>query len=106
MRTLRSIARASGRVSIVIMILLMSVDPERNLFVFHRSQFNCESSGHATQEVELVFVHSDGVESFCEDVAQFCDASLLSLDCFLVLDEGFKRLDDAVCVCHSVSVWV
>jgi hypothetical protein len=32
------------------------------------------------------------------------DVALLRLDCFLVLDESFKRLDDAVCVCHSVSV--
>jgi hypothetical protein len=30
----------------------------------------------------------------------------LALNCFFMLDKGFKRLDDAVCVCHSVSVWV
>lgn len=84
----------------------MLVDSERNLFVFHRSQFNRESSGHATQEVELVFVHGDGVQSFCEDVAQFHDASLLGLNCFLVLDESLKRFDDAVLLCHSVSVCV
>jgi hypothetical protein len=82
----------------------MLVDSERDLFVFHRSQFNGESGGHATQEVELVLVHSDRVQSFCEDVAQFYDASLLSLDCFFVLDESFKRLDDTIGVCHSVSV--
>jgi ABC-type uncharacterized transport system YnjBCD ATPase subunit len=31
---------------------------------------------------------------------------LLCLDNFLMLDESFQRLDDAVRVCHSVSVWV
>jgi hypothetical protein len=69
LRTLRSIARASARVSIVIIILLMLVDSERNFLILHRSQFDRKRSGHTAQEVELVFVHGDRVESFCEDVA-------------------------------------
>jgi hypothetical protein len=64
----------------------MLVDSERNFLIFHRSQFDRESGGQATQEVELVFVHGDGVESFCENVAQFDNAKLLRLDCFLVFD--------------------
>jgi hypothetical protein len=63
LRLLRSIALARGRVSIVIMILLMLVGSERNLLIFYRTQFNRKRSRNAAQEVELVFVHGDGVES-------------------------------------------
>jgi hypothetical protein len=31
------------------------------------------------------------------------DVALLRLDCFFVLDESFKRLDEAVCICHNYS---
>jgi len=34
------------------------------------------------------------------------DVRLLRLDCFLMFDESFQRFDDAVLLCHSVSVWV
>jgi hypothetical protein len=44
LRTLRSIARASVRVSIVIITLLMLVDSERKLLIFHCAQLYCERS--------------------------------------------------------------
>jgi hypothetical protein len=64
----------------------MLVDSERDLLIFYRSQFDRESCGHATQEVQLVFVHSDCVQRLSQDVAQFDNAKLLRLDGFLVLD--------------------
>ncbi len=79
----------------------MLVSSERNLFVFHRSQFDREGCGHATQEVELVLVRGDRAQGFFQHILEMMDVRLLGLDCFLVLDESFKRLYDAVLVCHS-----
>ena len=59
LRTLRSIARASGRVSIVIMILLMLVDSKRDLLIFYRAQFYRKRSGNAAQKIEFVIMHGD-----------------------------------------------
>ena len=106
LRTLRSIARASGRVSIVIIILLMLVDSERKLLVAQLFNFTRQNDVRSAQEVEFVLVRGDGVQGLRQEVFELDDVALLRLDCFLVLDEGFKRLDEAVCVCHSVSVWV
>ncbi len=106
LRTLRSIARASGRVSIVIMILLMLVDSERKLFVAQFFQFVCHRDVHAAKHIHFMLVCGDGVQGLRQDVFELDYVALLRLDCFLVLDESFKRLDEAVCVCHSVSVWV
>jgi hypothetical protein len=82
----------------------MLVDSERNLFVFHRSQFNRKRSRNATQEVELVLVRGDRVQGFLQHILEMVDVRLLGLDCFLVLDEGFKRFDDAVLLCHSQMI--
>lgn len=86
LRTLRSIARASGRVSIVIMILLMLVDSERKLFVAQFFQFACQRDVHAAHHIELVLVHGDSVQGARQDVLEFDDITLLRLDGFLVLD--------------------
>jgi len=59
LRTLFSIARASGRVSIVIMILLMLVDSKRDLLIFYRAQFYRERSRNAAQKIEFVIMHGD-----------------------------------------------
>lgn len=85
-RTLRSMTRASGRVSIVIMILLMLVDSERNLFVAQLLHLTRENDVRAAKEIQLVLVHGDCVQRLFQDVAQFDKANLLRLDCFLVLD--------------------
>ena len=106
LRTLRSIARASGRVSIVIMILLMLVDSKRKLFVAQLFKLTRQNDVRSAQEIQLVLMRGDGVQGLRQEVFELDDVALLRLDCFLVLDEGFKRLDEAVCVCHSVSVWV
>jgi len=68
LRTLRSIARASGRVSIVIMILLMLVQSEGYLFVFHRAQLYGERSRNTAQEIEFVLVHGDGVQGARQEI--------------------------------------
>ncbi len=106
LRTLRSIARASGRVSIVIMILLMLVDPKRELLIFYCVQLYRERSRNATQEIEFVLVHGDRAQSLLQHILKMVDVRLLRLDCFLMLDESFQRFDDAVLLCHSISVWV
>jgi len=98
--------RASGLVSIVIMILLMLVDSERKLFVAELLHLTRQNNVCSTQEVQLVLVHSDGVQGLTQKIFELGYVTFLRLDCFFVLDEGFKRLDEAVCVCHSVSVWV
>ena len=59
LRTLLSIARASGRVSIVIMILLMLVDSKRDLLIFYCAQLNRERSRNAAQKIEFVIMHGD-----------------------------------------------
>ncbi len=90
LRTLRSIARASGRVSIVIMILLMLVDSERKLLVAQLFNFTRQNDVRSAQEVEFVLVRGDGVQGLRQEVFELDDVALLRLDCFLVLDEGFK----------------
>lgn len=62
LRTLRSIARANGRVSIVIMILLMLVDSERKLFVPQLLKLTRKDNVGSAQEIEFVLVHVDGVQ--------------------------------------------
>lgn len=59
LRTLFSIARASGRVSIVIMILLMLVSSESELFILDGLQFERERSRNAAQKIEFVIMHGD-----------------------------------------------
>lgn len=51
LRTLLSIARASGRVSIVIMILLMLVDSVRKLFVAQLLDLTCENEIRSAQKI-------------------------------------------------------
>ena len=90
LRTLRSIARASGRVSIVIIILLMSIDSERNLLVAHCLHFTRKNNVGSAQEVHLVFVRGDGVQGLGQKLFELCHISLLRLDSFLMLDESFE----------------
>lgn len=71
--------------------------------IAHGAKFVGEDDVGSAQKVQLLFVRGDGVQGSCENLAQFCDRSVLRLDCFFMLDKGFKRLDDAVCVCHSVG---
>ena len=104
--TLRSIARASGRVSIVIMILLMLVDPVRKLFVTQFLHFTRQNEIRSAQKIQFVLVHGDGVQSAREKILQFDHLGFLRLDGFLMFDESLQRFYDAVLVCHSVSVWV
>jgi len=104
LRTLRSIARASGRVSIVIMILLMLVDSERKLFVAQFLHLTRKNDVRSAQKVQLVLVHGDGVQGARKEIFQFDHFRLLRLDGFLMLDESLQRFYDAVLVCHSVSV--
>jgi len=59
LRTLRSIARANERVLIVIMILLMLVDPKRDLLIFYRAQFYRKRSRNAAQKIEFVIMRGD-----------------------------------------------
>jgi len=66
--TLRSIARASGRVSIVIMILLMLVDSERKLFVAQLLHLTRKNDVRSAQEVQLVLVHGDGVQGARQEI--------------------------------------
>ena len=84
--TLRSIARASGRVSIVIMILLMLVDSERKLFVAQFLHLTRKNEIRSAQKVQLVLMHGDGVQGLCQKLFELCHISLLRLDSFLVLD--------------------
>ena len=86
LRTLRSIARASGRVSIVIMILLMLVDSERKLFVAQFLHLTRKDEIRSAQEIEFVLMHGDGVQGAREKIFQFDHLGLLRLDGFLVLD--------------------
>lgn len=104
LRTLRSIARARGRVSIVIMILLMLVSSERKLLIAQLLKLTRQNDVGAAQEIQLVLVRGDGVQGLRQKVFELDDVALLRLHCFLVLDESLKRLYDAVLVCHSVSV--
>ena len=67
LRTLFSIARASGRTSIVIIILLMLVDSERNLLIAHCLHFTRKDNVGSAQEVQLVFVRGDGVQGLRQD---------------------------------------
>ena len=86
LRTLRSIARASGRVSMVIMILLMLVNSEREFFVAQLLNLARENDVRSAQEIELMLVHGDRVQRFAQKVFELGDVALLRLDCFLVLD--------------------
>ena len=103
LRTLRSIARASGRVSMVIMILLMLVDSERKLFVAQFLHLTRENDVRSTQEIQLVLVHGDGVQSARQKIFEFCHLDFLRLDSFLMLDESLQRFYDAVLWCAHVS---
>jgi len=90
LRTLFSIARASGRTSIVIMILLMLVSSESELFILDGLQFERKRSRNAAQKIEFVIMHGDGVQGFLQHILQMMDVRLLRLDCFLVLDESLE----------------
>jgi hypothetical protein len=90
LRTLRSIARASGRVSIVIMILLMLVDPKRKLFVAELFNLTRQNDVRATKKIELMLVHCDRVESLAQKIFEFDNFALLRLQVFLMLNESFK----------------
>lgn len=79
----------------------MLVDSERNLLIFYRTQLNRKRSRNATEEVELVLVHIDSVESLTQKFFEFDYVTLLLLDCLLVFYESFERLDDAVLLCHN-----
>ena len=79
----------------------MLVDSERKLFVPQLLHFTRQNEVCSAQEIELVLVHGDRVQGFAQKIFELGDVALLRLDCFLVLDEGFKRLYDAVLVCHS-----
>jgi len=68
LRTLRSIARASGRVSIVIMILLMLVNPERKLFVAQLLDLTRENEIRSAQEIQFVLVHGDGMQGARQEI--------------------------------------
>ncbi len=104
LRTLRSMTRASGRVSIVIMILLMLVDSLCELLIFYCAQFYRKRSRNATQEVKFLLVCGDRVQGFLQHILEMVDVRLLHLNNFLMLDECLQRFYDAVLVCHSVSV--
>ena len=91
--------RASGRVSIVIMILLMLVQSKERLVISQIFNLSCENSVDHNQALNCL-------QGSLNDIFYFFDLIPLALNCFFMLDKGFKRLDDAVCVCHSVSVWV
>jgi hypothetical protein len=67
LRTLRSIARASGRVSIVIIIFPMLVDSERKLLIAHCLHFTRKNNVRSAQEVQLVFMRGDGVQGLRQD---------------------------------------
>ena len=90
LRTLRSISRASGRTSIVIIILLMLVDSERNLLIAHCLHFTRKNNVGSAKEVQLVLVRGDGVQGLSEKLFELCHISLLRLDCFLMLDESLE----------------
>jgi len=90
LRTLRSMTRASGRVSIVIIILLMLVDSERNLLVAHCLHFTRKNNVGSAKEVQLVLVRGDGVQGLRQKVFEFDYVTLLRLHCFLVLDESLQ----------------
>jgi hypothetical protein len=90
LRTLRSIARASGRVSIVIIIFPMLVDSERKLLIAHCLHFTRKDNAGSTQEVQFVLVRGDGVQGLREKLFELCHISLLRLDCFLMLDESLE----------------
>mgnify|MGYP006933437209 CR=1 FL=1 len=69
LRTLRSIARASGRVSIVIMILLMLVRSLCKLCIAHGAKFVGEDDVGSAQKVQFLFVRGDGVQGSCKNLA-------------------------------------
>ena len=68
LRTLFSIARAKGRTSIVIIILLMLVDSEGNLLIAHCLDFTRKNNVGSAKDVQLVLVRGDGVQGLCQDV--------------------------------------
>ena len=90
LRTLFSIARASGLVSIVIMILLMLVSSERKLFVAELLQLTSQNKVRAAQEIQLVLVRGDSVQGFRQKIFEFDYVTLLRLQVFLMLDESFE----------------
>lgn len=90
LRTLLSIARTSGRVSIVIMILLMLVDSERKLFVAQLLDLTCENEIRSAQEIEFVLMHGDGVQGAREKIFQFDHLGLLRLHSDFMLCERVK----------------
>lgn len=92
--TLRSIARASGRVSMVMMILLMLVYSECDLVIFDFVQLYRKRGRNATQKIEFVLVHGDGVQGARQKIFQFDDFRLLRLHGNLMLCESVKRLHD------------
>jgi hypothetical protein len=79
----------------------MLVDSERKLFVPQLLHFTRQNDVCSTQEVQLVLVHGDRVQSLAQKIFELGDVALLRLDCFFVLDESFKRFYEAVLVCHS-----
>ena len=62
LRTLRSIARASERVSIVIIIFPMLVYSERKLLIAHCLHFTRKNNVGFAKNVQLVFVRGDGIQ--------------------------------------------
>jgi len=90
LRTLFSIARASGLVSIVIIILLMLVDSERKLFVAEFLHLTRQNNVRAAQEIQLVLVRGDGVQGLRQKIFEFDYVTLLRLQVFLMLDESFE----------------
>lgn len=103
LRTLRSISRASGRTSIVIIILLMLVDSERNLLVTHRLHFTRKNNVRSAKDVQLVLVSGDGVQGARQEIFYLYHFSLLSLQSLLLLGKRVQGFHDVFVLCHSVT---
>ena len=101
LRTLRSIARASGRVSIVIIILLMLVDSERNLLIAHCLHFTRKNNVRSAKDVQLVLVRGDGVQGARQEIFYLYHFSLLSLQSLLLLGKRVQGFHDVFVLCHK-----
>jgi hypothetical protein len=79
----------------------MLVESKGDLFVFHRAQLYGERSRNTAQEIQLVLVHGDGVQSLGQEVFELSNVILLRLQNLLLLGKCVQGFHDVFVLCHS-----
>jgi hypothetical protein len=79
----------------------MLVDSERKLFVTQLLHLTRKNNVRPAQEIELVLVHGDGVQSLGQEVFELSNVILLRLQNLLLLGKRVQGFHDVFVLCHK-----